>query len=148
MTDYKFRDRHLGLSDKGIHLLRNGFNYKTLDYGQVSHAEIKKGNALKNRLVLFILGLGLIGFSIFFIFRLIDLFNSDIYFRISIEEILIPLFPFLLGGYSVYAVSKLETILIVSGVKKAKFSLKEFEKNGERESMKRFLATKTTLHSS
>ncbi|MCE7996872.1 MAG: hypothetical protein HEP71_33230 [Roseivirga sp.] len=148
MPDYKFHDNHLGLSDEGIHLLRNGYNYKTLDFKEIGRVEIKKGNALKNRLVLLIIGLGMIGFSIFFVVRLISLFNSDAYFRISIQEILIPLFPFLLGSYCLYAIAKKETILKINGPKTQKFSLSSFEKNGELESLKAYLKTKTTVHTS
>lgn len=148
MPDYKFHDNHLGLSDEGIHLLRNGYNYKTLNYGEVGRVEIKKGNALKNRSVLLIAGLGMIGFSVYFVFRFIGLFNSGEHFRISIEEILIPLFPFLLGNYCLYAIAKKETILAINSPKKLKFSLSSFEKSGDLASLKAYWGTKTTVHSS
>lgn len=146
MPDYKFHNKNLGLSDDGIHLMRNGFNYKTLSYSEVSRVEITRGNALKNRLVLMIAGLAMTGLSIFLILRIIDIFSPDSNVsRVSVEGLLIPVFPLLLGVYCIYAVSKKETILIVTGNKKSKFSLTGFEKAGQLESIKSFLSQKTIV---
>jgi hypothetical protein len=146
MKTYLFHNKELGLSEEGIHLLRNGFNYETIAYSDINHVEILKGNALKNRMILLIAGLGLIGFGIYLILGIVDVFGPESQVRtVYIEGLLLPILPFLIGSYCLYAALKKETILIISGKKKAKCSLATFEKSDQLNEIQKLLKSKTTL---
>ena len=64
MSDYKYRTDEFGLSETGVHLLRNNYNYKTINYEDITLLEIKHGKLFSNWLVVLLIGAGLIAFSI------------------------------------------------------------------------------------
>lgn len=125
MPDYLFKDRHLGLSSESVHLLRNGYNHTTIPWSDISSAEIDRGNVLKNKRLLLIIGLGLVGLAINLTIQLISNYLNDSVRIFYIEGILVPLFPFLIGGYSIYAVVRKEPVIIFRGEKKFSFSIKQ-----------------------
>ncbi len=45
---YKYEAEQFGISEKSLHLLRNRFNYKTIDFNQIDSITIKKGKTMKN----------------------------------------------------------------------------------------------------
>lgn len=60
MSKYLFKDTYFGISEEGLHLLRNGFNYKTLAMAEIEAVRVGKGKSIKNWFVL-------LGVGIFFI---------------------------------------------------------------------------------
>jgi len=142
MPEYQFRDRDLGLSHEGVHLLRNGFNYKTIPFKEIQKTEFKKGNVLKNRVILLIVGIGVVGFSIYAAISLYDSFYSPDVYRIYIEELLVPILPFFMGAYALYAVLRKEEVIVFHGEKRYTFSLKSFIKEGKMEEIRAFLKEK------
>lgn len=145
MPDYQFKDRHLGISKEGIHLLHNGYNYDTIAYKDISHAEIGWGNALKNRGILLAAGIIMLIFTALAIRGIIRAYNDPMTRTIYIEGLLLPLFPLLLGAYSTYMALRKETILIVQAKKSLKFSLTSFKNKDELEPLRKYLSGKVNL---
>lgn len=143
MTEYHFETREFGLSDKGIHLLRSRFNYDTYNYSDIDTISIEKGKELNNWVIILALGLCLTSFSIWYSLRLFDILDNNEVNVIYIEEIIIPLIPFMLGLYCLYSSTRNGIILRVKTSKKAnKFSLKEIEKLNKLEDFKKILKDK------
>ncbi len=125
---YDFETEQFGLSKSSIHLLRNRFNYKTIDFVNIDSVVIKKGKELKNWVWVLIVGLGLLIFVMFDLIRIYEYYQES--FVIYIERLLIPFFPLLLGLYSVMLSFRSSQIMIVkNGNKKHHLSLRKFIKS-------------------
>src|SRR5882757_4340076 len=111
MTDYKVETKEFGLSDNGIHLLRSKFNYKTIEYKDIDELTIQKDRELNNWALLLLIGLGLFLFSIWYAFRLFKIFDDNDTSVIYIEEIVVPVIPFLAGIYFIYSSTKTGTVM-------------------------------------
>ena len=109
---YKFETEQFGLSDEGIHYLRNRFNYKTINYDTIESIEIKKGKDLKNWLWVITIGLALLTFVIYDLISIYLLLNSDTTYVIYIEILLIPLIPLLLWLYSVIRSLRVTEVIV------------------------------------
>lgn len=141
MGNYYFETREFGVSDDGIHLLRSRFNDKTIEFGQVDSLTIEKGKELNNWIAILIFGLGLVSFSVYYSLRLFNIINNNDVNVIYIEQILVPLIPFMLGGYCLYSSTRNGTILRVKTIKEKadKFPLKELEKDNKIRQFQDFL---------
>ena len=125
---YDFETEQFGLSKSSIHLLRNRFNYKTIDFVNIDSVVIKKGKELKNWVWVLIVCLGLLIFVMFDLIRIYEYYQES--FVIYIERLLIPFFPLLLGLYSVMLSFRSSQIMIVkNGNKKHHLSLRKFIKS-------------------
>jgi hypothetical protein len=133
MDEYHFETREFGVSDDGIHLLRSRFNYETIKFDEVDSLTIEKGKELNNWLIILLIGLALVSFSVYYSWRLVDVIGNAEVNVISIEEILVPLIPFMLGGYCLYSSTRNGIILRIRTVKDKmdKFPLKEFERENK-----------------
>jgi hypothetical protein len=124
---YDFETDQFGISKDSIHLLRNRYNFKTIDFSKIDSIEIKKGKDLKNWILVLLIGLGLLCFVFYDLIRIYEYYQES--FIIQIERLLIPLFPFLLGLYSVMISFRKSQIMIVThGNKKYYFSLRQMVK--------------------
>jgi hypothetical protein len=141
MNNYHFETREFGISDTGIHLLRSGFNYETIEFFQIERLTIEKGKELNNWIAILVVGLMLISFSLYYSFRLFSVVSSGEVNVVYIEEVLVPLFPFLIGAYCLYSSTRNGTILQIETVKKTsnKYLLKELERNNSLQSFQEFL---------
>jgi len=139
--NYKFETREFGISEEGVHFLRNRYNYKTVEFNKIEKLIIERGKELNNWLLILIIGLILTSFALFYSIKLFQLFNSNEVSRIYIEEILIPVLPLMLGVYCLYASTKNCTILrlITIDKKGKKFPMKEIERKGELKVFTEFL---------
>ena len=128
MNNYYFETREFGVSDNGIHLLRSRFNYETIEFHQVHNLTIEKGKELNNWLAILVIGLALVSFSVYYALRIFSIIDNNEVNVIYIEEILVPLIPFMLGGYCLYSSTRNGTILRLRTIKNKtdKFPLKEF----------------------
>jgi hypothetical protein len=127
---YKYETSEFGLSSDAIHLLRSRFSYKTLKISEIDSIEIKRGKDHKNWLLVLSFGLGLFLFSIYYIVALISVFNNVNTKVIYVEQILLPLFPFLLGTYTTIISLRNTTIMKVDIQNKTYyFSLRGLIKN-------------------
>tara|TARA_R110001592_G_scaffold40359_1_gene132586 strand:- start:3061 stop:3492 length:432 start_codon:yes stop_codon:yes gene_type:complete len=127
MANYLFQSRDFGITESGIHLLRNGYNYKSLPFSDISSVEITRGNVLKNRIFLILTGSGMLLFACYHFFRIYVFFNTAVGESFNIEEILIPFFLLTLGAYILYAAIKQELILKVYTEQQFKFSIKDLD---------------------
>jgi hypothetical protein len=144
MTNYYFETREFGISDNGIHLLRSRFNYETVQFDQVDCLTIEKGKELNNWIVILIIGLGLVAFSLYYSLRLFNIIDNNEVNVIYIEEILVPLIPFMLGGYCLYSSTRNGKILRLKTIKNKtdKFPLRELEKDNRIGQFQDFLKEK------
>ena len=142
MTNYHFEAREFGVSDRGIHLLRSRFNYETIEFNQVDSLTIEKGKELNNWIAILTIGLALVSFSVWYSLRLFNIIDNNEVNVIYIEEILVPLIPFMLGGYCLYSSTRTGKILRVKTTKNRthKFPLKELEKDNKVRSLEEFLS--------
>src|SRR5687768_12019242 len=102
INKYDFELTDFALSDDGIHLLRSGFNYKTIPYDHLDNALITRGAESKNSLFSLVIGIALLFFSVSKCISLYHDFSDPTVHRIYIESILFPLFPALVGFYLIY----------------------------------------------
>ncbi|NOS92617.1 MAG: hypothetical protein HOP30_11885 [Cyclobacteriaceae bacterium] len=144
MTDYLLETREFGLSDKGIHLLRSRFNYQTIDYNDIDELVIEKGKELNNWALLLVIGLGLLLFSFWYSFRLFGILDSGEVRVIYIEEIIVPVIPFLAGLYFTYSSTRNATIMKVKTKDTwlKKLSLADIEKDKNMDKLKSILHNK------
>ncbi|HPX06232.1 MAG TPA: hypothetical protein PLC17_09885 [Tenuifilaceae bacterium] len=110
---YQFSTDQVGFSDSGIHFLRSGYCYKTVPYQSIEHLTIKRAKELNNWLWVLLVGIALLCFVAYDLVTIYSLLSSDSAYVIYIERLLIPLFPFLLGVYSV--VISLRVTLVAVG---------------------------------
>lgn len=148
MKKYYFVTSGFGLSDNGFHYLRSGYNYETIDYSEIKEIVIERDKELNNWFFIFMVGLILLMFSIYYFLRLLNLidYKEAEYVKnvIYIEEIILPVLPFLFGIYCVYSSLKTNTMLKMKTVKgkRTKYSLKEVEQSNALPSLKLFLNDK------
>lgn len=133
MTEYYFETKEFGVSDKGIHLLRSRFNYETIGFDEISTLSIAQGREVNNWIVLFVIGLGLFLFSIYYTLGMYNIIMGNEVITIYIEEIIIPVLPFLIGAYFFYASTRNGLMLIVDTIqgKRKRLPLKELVKEGQ-----------------
>lgn len=131
MTKYYFETSTFGLSDQGIHLLRNRFNYETFEFSDIDTLMVYRGKELKNWLVILIIGVVFITSSIWYTLRLYSLIDNNEVNSIYIEELIVPIIPLMLGFYCLYASTKNGTMLNIKTIKNKtdKLPLKELEKS-------------------
>jgi uncharacterized membrane protein YqjE len=148
MPPYKFTTNEFGISETGIHLLRSNFNYKTIDLKDITLIEIKKGKLINNWMLIFLLGISLITFSLYCVFKLVIAFNDDSVRHIFIEQIILPVLPLLLGGFCVNAsVRKGMIITIRTNGKDTSYPLEDLIKKNEYEDFINYLKSNKYLNS-
>lgn len=90
------------LSENGIHLLRSGYNYKTIAWHSIESALIKRGPQINNPFLSFAAGSALAVFALAKAASLYNDFTDPAVRRVYIEAILLPLLPAMIGLYSIY----------------------------------------------
>lgn len=143
MPSYLFETREFGISTEGIHLLRSGYNYKTYAFAHISQVTLKRGKEMNNWLLLLLIGLGLTGFAIWYTVRMWIILTTHHVPWVYIEELLVPLFPLLLGSYAIYTSLRNAVVLriVTTDGKTDKLSLKSLQKSGQLQQLQIFLQT-------
>lgn len=140
MKSYNFQTSEFGISETGIHLLRSGFNYRTIDFAQIRRIQIEKGKELHNWWMVFIIGAALIGLGVYLSIGTIKMFVEGNVAPRHARMIFLLLIP-VAGGYFVY--NSLETGLILkidcSNGEKDMFPLKEIVKEKKLTEFKTYL---------
>lgn len=145
--EYLFETPQLGISHVGFHLLRNRFNYQTIEYGNIIRAEIRIGKEINNWVLTLLLGLLLLLFATYYSISLATMLYKNIIHVIYIEEIVIPVFPALIGGYCVYAALRKGPILTFkTEMRKYKYPLRHLENGKTIGELQDFLKTKFSTH--
>lgn len=141
MNEYAFETTEFGLSDQGIHLLRSRFNYETISFSDIESVTIEKGKELNNWAAILTFGIVLVGIAVFYILRALHVIGNQEVNVIYVEQIIIPVIPFLLGCYCLYSSTRNGTVLrfrTISG-KNDKFPLKEIEKKDDLACLQQYL---------
>jgi len=143
LTDYKFKTEQFGLTEKGVHFLRKGYNYQTVDYSQINYAEIRKGKELKNWFIIFLLGTLMVIAGVFITIPIVEAFQKGDMSGRQVRIVLLLFIP-VVGGYFVYSSLQTGTILKINygSDKKSRFSLNTVLINNEMTDFKIFLAGK------
>lgn len=101
MNNYLFQSTKFAVSDNGIHLLRSGFNYKTIRWNEVDSIKIKKGKELNNSWIVFLLGLILLTVVAFLTIRTVDILMHEEHAEQYVKMLLFLLIAFV-GVYFVH----------------------------------------------
>jgi hypothetical protein len=113
MNNYDIQSKDFALSAQGIHLLRNRFNYKTINYDDVRKATFARAAETKNVVLTLIAGVLLVAFAMYNAIGVYENFHDPKVHRIYIESIVLPVLPLLLGLYCIYtAVKKVPSLII------------------------------------
>jgi len=111
MNNYLFQSTEFAVSDNGIHLLRSGFNYKTIRWSEVDSIKIRKGKELNNSWIIFLLGLILLTTGVYLTIRTVDILVHKEHAERYIKMLLFLLIP-VIGVYFVY--NSMRTGIIMS----------------------------------
>lgn len=126
---YLFEAEKFGLSEKSIHLLRNRYNYKTIDLEDVDSITIAKGKDLNNWAWVLFIGVMLLAFVAYDSLKILNLYGDENTHVIYLERLLVPLFPFVLGIYTVIiSLRNSKVMRMYVGSKKYHFSLRRIIK--------------------
>lgn len=121
---FLFTASQFALSDQGVHLLRNGYNYQTLAWNEMKEIEIRSGMDMKNWLWVLVLGIALTAYGAYDIGQLIRMINDPNVHKIHFLRPVIPAIPLVLGIYSIVnAVRKTKVMIVSTGKKKFYLSL-------------------------
>jgi hypothetical protein len=149
MATYNFQSKEFGISDRGVHLLRSGFNYKTIAFSGINRIRIEKGMKIRNWWLVFVLGAVMIFFGVYLsIGALTALMTGNIAPRQA--RMIFFLFIPLTGGYFIY--NSLQTGLVLkidfSNGDKDTFPLDEIVQKKRVREFKAYLMEKigTRLH--
>jgi len=127
MSTYNFETREFAVSDAGIHLLRDRYNYRTIRFSEINQITIEKGKETPNWIGAFMLGTAVIYAAVDFSLMTIDSFISG-----NGNTRLVQMLVFLLligcaGGCFVYSSLQHGVVLRVSykNRKRDRFPLRE-----------------------
>jgi len=140
MNTYDFESTDFALSMQGVHLLRGRFNYKTIEYGDINKATIKRTREIKNVILSMTFGVFLLAFAILQTLLVINVFGDPNVHKIYIESIILPLLPGLVGIYLIYIANKKGLMLIIETKGKSeKLRLSGFVKNKNTYQLRNYL---------
>ena len=143
MSPYRFQLQDFALSDNGAHLLRNRFNFKTIDYEEIKSATIERATEIKNASLVLAFGIALICFAFYQCRWIVELFTNPQVYKIYIETIIIPILPAFLGVYCIYiAMRKGPVLILEEGNKKYKLRLRSVVKNNLAPEFEKYLRSK------
>lgn len=114
MADYKFETDQFGITENKIYLLRSRFNYETIDFGVVDKIVIANGRQVNNWVVIFLMGLLLVGFGLFTAIKVIyEFFFANNFTHFYMEQFLIPVLPLFVGVFSLYFSLKIAPVVTI-----------------------------------
>ena len=140
MYDFELTD--FGLSQEGIHLLRSGHNYSTIEYQDIRTAVIKRDSEIKNVMLTLIFAALLIAFTIFQTIYIVLRFKKG-GGSIYIETIVAPVLPAMIAIYLlIQGLKKGPVLLVETTNRKYKLRLRDIVKQGKENAMAEFLKQK------
>lgn len=122
MANYDIESKDFALSSQGLHLLRNRFNYKTINFDEVDKAYFTKAAETKNVVLALMVGILFVAFAIYGAVCVYDDFHDPSVYHISIESIMLPVLPLLAGAYCIYIALKKVSLLVIE-LKDQKYKL-------------------------
>lgn len=143
MTNYDIESKDFSLSPLGLHLLRNKFNYKTINLADVDKAYFTRAPETKNVALALLIGVVFVVFAIYSAICVYDDFHDPLAYHIYIESIMLPVFPLLAGSYCIYiAVKKIPLLIIELKNKKYKLSVVDVINTGQLYELESYLKEK------
>jgi len=143
MNNYDIQSKDFALSPQGVHLLRNRFNYKTINYYDIHKATFARAVETKNVALTLIVGILFIAFAVYNTIGVYQNFYDPTVHRIYIESIALPVLPVLLGIYCIYiAVKKVPSLIIELENQKHKLSIQDIYKAGQMQGLEIYLKDK------
>jgi hypothetical protein len=143
MTSYDIESTDFALSSDGVHLLRNKFNYKTINFDDIDKATFTKSAETRNVMLALTVGVLLVAFAIYNGIGVYENFHDPLVRHIYIESIVLPILPLLAGSYCIYmAIRKVPLLMIYTKSEKYKLSLKGIIKSGRMDMLKVYLNQK------
>lgn len=141
---YRFRTSEFGVSNQGIHLLRSGYNYKTISFNELETIAITRGKELHNWWVIFIVGAAVVLFGIALSIHVINMVISDDFPTGNLRMLFVLFIPFV-GVYFVYNSVQMGLVLKVkcSDGSRWIFPLKEIARAKQLPAFHRYLNDKT-----
>jgi len=118
-TEYRYKAEKFAVSDDGLHLLRNEFNYETISWNEIGSIEVHNGKDLKNWLWVLLIGIALTVYAMWDIFQILFIFKDPNVHRIYVERLVIPVIPLSLGVYSIFIALRNTRVMIVKSAKKS-----------------------------
>jgi hypothetical protein len=152
MSVYKFATNRFGISEDGIHLLRSGYNYKTVLFSELQSVTIGRGRQVSNWLVALLFGAGLVFFGSYVLAHAIYAYfmRDDIYIM-YVEQFVIPVIPLIIGFYTVFiSLRNGATLKVMVNSKAMSLPAEELQKQGQLQELIFFLTenplTKPKFH--
>jgi hypothetical protein len=144
MEKYLFETPEFGISQKGIHLLRSGFNYETIDWSELNSVKIYKGKELYNWWIILLLGIALLVLGIYLSIRTLDILMVKENPQNYVKMLLFLLIP-VIGIYFIFNAIKTGTLMKINyaNFKKKMFPLRKIEREARLEEFKSLLNIKT-----
>jgi hypothetical protein len=143
MSEYKFRDADFALSEEGLHLLRSGYNYRTISYRNIENVTFRNASAVRSPFWAVLIGLAFVGLSLLQSYRVFQQFQDPTVHQIYVEAIVVVILPSFIGVYLLYVALKKELLLIVTvGKTRRKLSVKGLRAKGKLAEMEQFLSEK------
>jgi hypothetical protein len=120
-TVYTYEAEKFAVSENGLHLLRNRFNYETIAWNTIESIEVSNGKDLRNWLWVLFVGVALAGYAIYDIFYILFIFNDPNVHQIYVERLVIPVIPLSLGLYSIFIALRNTRVMVIKGATKTYF---------------------------
>jgi hypothetical protein len=141
MSAFLFQTDEFGLDDHAMHFLRNRFRYHSVPLATAS-VRIERGADIRNWQLMLLFGLTLLLFGLWYGWHVVAFLQSGEGGRIYIEQVVLPVFPSLLGLFALTMASRRGPVLILQEEigKFRTVSLRPLEKNGRLARLVTFLA--------
>jgi hypothetical protein len=129
MEKYSFETSEFGISQKGFHLLRSGFNYETIEWTELNSVKFYRGKELYNWWIILLIGIGLLILGIYLSFRTFDILLHKENPQNYAKMLLFCHIP-MIGIYFISNAIKTGTLLKINyaSYKKKVFPLRQIEK--------------------
>ncbi len=114
-SNYNFYNDQFGLDEAGIHLLRSGYNYKSIRIDHIKSISIDRGRQVKNWLLLLVFGLFLTALGLYTFLKIIyEYFFADNFNHFYIQQFVFPVLPLLIGCFSIYQSLKMGWVITLN----------------------------------
>jgi hypothetical protein len=120
-TTYTYEAEKFAVSENGLHLLRNRFNYETIPWNAIDTIEVHDGKDLKNWLWVLAVGAAFSVYAVWDIFQILYIFKDPNTFLIYVERLVLPVIPLSLGVYSIFIALRNTRVMTIKGASKTYF---------------------------
>ncbi|MBK8367190.1 MAG: hypothetical protein IPL10_07160 [Bacteroidetes bacterium] len=140
---YKFETDQFGISDTGIHLLRSGYNYETIEFSNMDELSILKGRQISNWALALMFGLLLVSVGLYVLYHVLyEYFIGNRIHIFHVEQFAFPVIPLIIGTYTIFVALKNGLVLkALIGNKTLNFPIDKLSKQSQIDEFIVFLNT-------